>query len=70
MSDFSKNGDTLTIQVYKNDYKLDKDDAAALGLVVKIDTTGGIWNQASSRVGRLRTKIEMTKAREPRQLRA
>ena len=56
LSDFSKVGDTLTIQIYKNDYKLNKDNTAALGFVVKIDTTGGIWNQASSRLGRLQTK--------------
>jgi hypothetical protein len=56
LSDFSKIGDTLTIQGYKNDYKLDKDNAATLALVVRIDTTGGIWNQASSRLGRLQRK--------------
>ena len=56
LSDFGNNGDTLTIQVYMNDYKLDKAKADALGLVIKIDTTGRICNQASSRLGRLQSK--------------
>jgi hypothetical protein len=56
LSDSNKTKDTLTIQVYKNDYKLDTNKVKALGLVIKMDTTGGIWNQASSRLGRLQSK--------------
>ena len=56
LSDFNKQGDTLTIQLWSNDYELDKMKFTALGLVVRIDTTGDQWNQASSRLDRLRQK--------------
>ncbi|HTM92716.1 MAG TPA: hypothetical protein VL095_09865, partial [Flavisolibacter sp.] len=46
----------LTIQVCKNVYQLDNENAAASGFVVRMDTTAGIWNQASGRLGRLQRK--------------
>lgn len=54
LSDMKVSNDTLTIQVYRNDYKLDIDKIKRFRII--IDTSGGIWNQASSRLGRLQRK--------------
>ena len=54
LSDVEFSNDTVKIQVYKNDYKLDAN--AVPNLHVTIDTSGGIWNQASSRLGRLQRR--------------
>lgn len=59
LSDIRKQGDTLIIQVWKsdgNDYQVDYDNAQALELITKLDTTGGQWNGAENRLGRLQKK--------------
>jgi hypothetical protein len=59
LSDVTKQGDTLIIQVWKsdgNDYQLDYDEAQALGLVTRLDTTGKQWNGVESRLDRLQKK--------------
>lgn len=56
LSDIFMQEDTLYIKVYKNDYKLDSLFISKYKLNVVIDTTGKIWNQASSRLGRLQRK--------------
>jgi hypothetical protein len=62
LSDINEQADTLTIQIYKNDYKLYENMLKDRKIVVIIDTTGGIWNQASSRLGRLiRKNVDVTK---------
>lgn len=56
ITDFNYMSDTLSIQLYKNEFKIDSQKLALSGVKVVIDTTGGIWNQASSRLGRLQKK--------------
>lgn len=56
ITDFSCMSDSLSVQLFKNDFKIDSSKLALHGLKIKIDTTGGIWNQASSRLGRLQKK--------------
>ncbi|RXK59777.1 hypothetical protein ESA94_12010 [Lacibacter luteus] len=62
ISDFNFRADTLAVQLYKNGYKIDSAALLQSGFKIIIDTTGGIWNQASSRLGRLqRRNIECSK---------
>lgn len=56
VSDIRISEDTLTIQLYKNQYSLEKSFLQSKTIIISIDTTGGIWNQASSRLGRLQRK--------------
>ena len=56
ISDFTCKSDTLSIQLYRNDYKIDSTKLLLSRLKITIDTSGGIWNQASSRLGRLQKK--------------
>ena len=59
LSDFIQKGDTLIVQVWKNDgydYQLDYDKSHSLGLITRLDTTGKQWNQAESRLARLQKK--------------
>lgn len=48
--------DTLKIQLFKNDYKADSAILQNLKLSIFLDTTGGQWNDAASRLGRLMDK--------------
>jgi hypothetical protein len=56
ISDINFNADTLKIQLYKNDYKANLGLFLDKGLNISFDTLGGIWNQASSRLGRLQKR--------------
>lgn len=62
ISDFTFRTDTLEVQLYKDDFKIDSAALLQSGFKIIIDTTGGIWNQASSRLGRLkRRNVECSK---------
>jgi hypothetical protein len=56
ISDFNLKGDTLSVQLYRNDFEVDSVLLKKNGFNISVDTTGSIWNQASSRLGRLQRK--------------
>jgi hypothetical protein len=56
ISDINLKGDTLKVELYKNDYKIDSTEVFRRRLIITVDTTGKMWNQASSRLGRLQKK--------------
>jgi hypothetical protein len=56
VSDINLNHDTLYIEVYENNYKLDSAAILKTNIKIVVDTTGKVWNQASSRLGRLQRK--------------
>lgn len=56
VTDIVINADTISIQLYENKYILDSSSFFSNGFNIVIDTTVGIWNQASSRLGRLQKK--------------
>lgn len=54
LSDIQFENDSLFISLYRNEYDLDKSKLGEISIF--IDTTGKHWNQASSRIGRLRKR--------------
>lgn len=56
ISDISLMADTLKVQLFKNEFNIDSAMLLNGGLNIIVDTTGGEWNQASSRLGRLQSK--------------
>lgn len=62
MSEMKIKADTLIISLFRNDYEIDSSFINSLDFKISIDTTGEIWNQASSRLGRLNGKnVDNTK---------
>jgi hypothetical protein len=56
ISDIRIKSDTLTIEVAENDYKIYPGVREQNKIKLVVDTTGKIWNEASSRLGRLHSK--------------
>ena len=54
LSDFKVRVDTVFVSIYVTTYKLDSSKLGSYVLV--LDTTGHIWNNAESRLARLRQK--------------
>lgn len=56
LSDIHINKDTLQIQLFQNDIVIDSAMVAKYGFTIAIDTTGGQWNDADTRLDRLANK--------------
>jgi hypothetical protein len=57
VTDISLTNNILIVQTSKTpDFKIDEDELKEVGLKMRIDTTGGEWNESTMRFGRLQSK--------------